>query len=296
MFVFRGCSSEESQAFRAHYSRISELRSLVPQNVPVLALTATATKSTETFIVNNLCMNNPLILSSTPNRLNIKYSVIKLESRLPEHLFEPVIVDIQNNFYKAKRVLVFCRVMRDVRTIYGYFHKMLCHQFNNYMDKPYAQFHSQTEDVVKNYILEQFSKENGKVRFLVATIAFGMGINCEGLHTVIHFGPPPDIDDYFQESGRAGRDNQPSNAILVIYPRCLSSKRINKSMKNYSKNVVKCRRKILLNEFGESKYDVLKLHECCDVCEKYCNCDQSLCSSTERFYVLNMIQKYKDFF
>ena len=77
-------------------------------------------------------------------------------------------------------------------------------------------------------------KSDGSVRVVFATTAFGMGVDCKGLYNIIHFGPPGDIDDYLQESGRAGRDNAQSHAVLVLYPKCTSGK-VSKEMKLYAK-------------------------------------------------------------
>ena len=89
-------------------------------------------------------------------------------------------------------------------------------------------FHARTHEEIKDFITSSFKAETGSIRFLVATIAFGMGIDCKGLHNIIHFGPPLTLDDYFQESGRAGCDGKFSNAILLLYPKCLVSKNISK--------------------------------------------------------------------
>ena len=85
-------------------------------------------------------------------------------------------------------------------------------------------FHAGTDDKIKSFILDSFTKESRTVRVLFATTAFGMGVDCKGLRLVIHYGPPNDVDDYVQESARAGRDNSKSLVILVSYPRCMLEK------------------------------------------------------------------------
>ena len=74
--------------------------------------------------------------------------------------------------------------------------------------------------------------------------------------TVIHFGPPAALDEYFQEAGRAGRDGLQSKPHHVIYPRSLNSKHISKSVKEYAKNKVICRRRLLLSNFGAENIDM----------------------------------------
>jgi superfamily II DNA helicase RecQ len=110
-------------------------------------------------------------------------------------------------------------------------------------------FHAGTDDEIKSFILESFTKENGTVKVLFATTAFGMGVDCKGHRLVVHYGPPNDVDDYVQENGRAGRGNSKSHAILVSYPRCTSGK-VSKAMKDYVKNTTVCRRKMLLQCFN----------------------------------------------
>ena len=106
-----------------------------------------------------------------------------------------------------------------------------------------------------------------------------MGVNCQGLYTVIHYGPPAGLDDYLQEIGRAGRDGLQSNAVLVNYPSCLSSKNILKTVKDYVRNSEKkCKRDIILSQFESSRKNVeLSPHHCCDICAKTCKYSGEYC-------------------
>ena len=154
--------------------------------------------------------------------------------------------------------------MADIRSIYSFFHQSLHTQYNDYTDRPYAMFHSQTSQVIKTHITESFADPNGHVRILIATIAFGMGVDCQGLNTVFHFGPPSTVEDYFQETGRAGRNGKQSYAILLDYPGCTRSKSITIDMKLYLGNNTLCRRRLPLKTFGVSSHRAPK--ECCDIC------------------------------
>ena len=132
-----------------------------------------------------------------------------------------------------------------------------------------------TTSNVKSKILELFGVPDSNLRVVVATIAFGMGLDCPNIHTVIHWGPSSDIEQYFQETGRAGRDGLPAEAIL--YNVRLRGIEIEDSMKQYCKNKEKCRRTLLLEHFdnylssdNESIRSIRQL--CCDVCSKQmCN-------------------------
>ena len=205
---FRGFSNQQTSAFRDWYGKIAELRSLTPRLIPMIALTATATKNTREFIIKDLCLTKPLLICSSPEKVNVKYYLIKTQIDSVELIFSDVLSDLTRNGINAKRTLVFCRRMKDLRNIYQVMNKKLSTKYTSYKDRPYAMFHSRTQDYIKEHVLSQFSTSGGSVRFLVATIAFGMGMDCKDLTSVIHFGPPADLDDYFQESGRAGRDGE----------------------------------------------------------------------------------------
>ena len=134
---------------------------------------------------------------ATPERSNLRYSVNTIESRDPLLFLASIIENLKEKCYDAKKLLIFCRVMSDVRRVYKCLDNIFGQKFNNYKNRPYGMFHAKTDDAVKNYIISQFSEETSRIRVLISTIAFGMGVNCKGLYTVIHFGPPAALDDYF---------------------------------------------------------------------------------------------------
>ena len=158
----------------------------------------------------------------------MRYTVVKVMTRDPYFIFKSCMEEIKRSHYKATWLLVFCRKMSDLRAIYNYFHISLKMLYSHYTNRPSATYHSRTQEEVKDFITSSFNDDNCTIRFLVATIAFGMGVDCKGLHNIIHFGPPSTLDDYFQESERAGRDGLLSNAHLIVYPKALVSKNITK--------------------------------------------------------------------
>ena len=102
----------------------------------------------------------------------------------------------------------------------------------------------------------------------MATIAFGMGLDCPDIRKVIHWGASDDIEQYLQETGRAGRDGLPSSAVL--YDVRLPGVAVSESMKMYCANKEKCRRKFMLDYFdGIEDYGTVSTHQSCDICTKY---------------------------
>ena len=135
-------------------------------------------------------------------------------------------------------------------------------------------YHSRAGDDEKQQIMQSMLNPHGNCRVLFSTTAFGMGVDVPNIRTVIHFGPPADMDDYFQECGRAGRDGLESNVILDLYPGCLIG-HVSNNMKEYCKSEDKCRRRMLLHNFiggiDTSTIGNIK-HNCCDVCTRECTC------------------------
>ena len=115
MFIFhRGSSSNQTQIFRSCYGRLAELCALMSRKVLIVALTATATSDTMQFIIENLCMYNLKIFIATPERTNIKYTVINIASRDPFDLLYPIVQNLTEKGYEADKVLLFCRIVRHV--------------------------------------------------------------------------------------------------------------------------------------------------------------------------------------
>lgn len=258
----------------------------------MIALTATANKETFKFILENISLDQPVILSSTPEKTNIWYSVGNLTDRDPELFLTSVVEHLKVNVYKSKRLIIFCRKRNDVEEVFDYLKSKLSN-FKTYKERPFAMFHANTEEDIKKHVINSFSLHDGTVRVLVATIAFGLGVDCKNVHTIIHYGPPACLDDYFQESGRCGRDGLQSVALLLVYPHSMSTTVISEGMKSYCKNKSICRRKLLLNEFGETPTLLNPMHLCCDICSSNCKC-KDICNNNMFFDVFYEIYFDKD--
>ena len=94
--------------------------------------------------------------------------------------------------------------------------------FNDFRDRTYAMFHSQTSQVIKEHIINPFSNSNGHARILIATIAFGMGVDCKGLKTMVHFDPLQQLRTIIRRRSRVRRNGKQSFAILINSSGCTS--------------------------------------------------------------------------
>ena len=101
---------------------------------------------------------------------------------------------------------------------------------------------------IKKHILHSFCSKEGVLRVVVATAAFGMGINCPNVRKIIHWGPPSDLEEYAQETGRAGRDGLHSEAVLYIPSKKLFQY-IQDSMKLFCLHEQHCRRQTIIENF-----------------------------------------------
>ena len=115
-------------------------------------------------------------------------------------------------------------------------------------------------------VLASFKNKDSKLRIVIATLAFGMGVDCPDIRQIIHFGPTSLVEDYVQETGRAGRNGFPSKAVLINKP----NKHVGKEMKA-CENTTHCRRQLLLKNFiCYVEQNIVPLCCCCDICAATC--------------------------
>ena len=267
MFYLRGQKDGKVGAFRKKYNRLAELRSFLRSTTPMCCLTATASPAVTKIVTTSLGLTNCTTVKQSPERPNIRYSVVHFDNReIDTHMkwLQDKLLQEQESLPKT---LVFCKVKRNCSNA----HAALTTD-HDVLEKYVAMFHADTPTKRKEHILQDFVKPDSAIRVLLVTSAFGMGVNVQGLHTVIHYSPSRDFDDYFQESGRVGRDNKQSHAVVVNFPG--RNKGVVKAeMRNYIdiKNT-KCRRQVLIEHYEESASPITVSHDCCDVCALTCKC------------------------
>ena len=255
------CVSEWGHDFRPDYLSLCDLTRTFP-HIPVSAFTATATPKVQKDIISKIGLRSPYVIRASFNRQNLFYQVkskIGIESQimefLKEHADEPGII------------------YRTTRDSVSRLTEFLVEQGISAL--PY---HAGLSPEERKRNQEAFSRD--RVTIIVATIAFGMGIDKSNVRFVIHADLPKNIEGYYQETGRAGRDGETANCLLFFgrqdipkiryfidqmpneNERSISMEKLNKSVKYASHNV--CRRRQLLEYFGENYPE----ENCgaCDIC------------------------------
>ena len=269
-------------AFRKWFGRINEIRSIVGK-VPLIALTATASTSTRLKIMWSLEMKSPALIMDSPNRDNISYAV-QVITPDPAHTFKALVKELQEHKGLTERTIIYCQTIKVTSLLYSFFMSELGDDM--YIDnsgdpkkRTVEMFHSRIDDLNRDHILESMGETNGSVRVLIATIAYGMGIDCKNVKTVLHYGPSYNLETYLQESGRAGRSNYEMCKSVVLYS-SLMMKHCSEEIKSYVRESSSCRRKILLKNFDvdlEKLPLIEPVHNCCDFCKKNCKCQGDCC-------------------
>lgn len=252
------CISSWGHDFRPDYLEIPRFRKEFPKAV-CLALTATATLQVQTDIAESLAMKNPRLLTASFNRSNIYLSVEPKNDGLGQ-----VMNFIKN--HSGESGIIYCLSRKEVDELALALEKRKV---------SVSRYHAGLSQEERSENQDLFLQN--KIDVMVATVAFGMGINKPNVRYVIHYSLPRSIEQYYQEIGRAGRDGKPSSALLLysfsdahrirfLFKDSYNeekSEKLLQSMLSFAGSRV-CRRKILLKYFGE-EYSGTN-DSCCDVC------------------------------
>ncbi|ELY2473389.1 ATP-dependent DNA helicase RecQ [Cronobacter sakazakii] len=244
------CISQWGHDFRPEYAALGQLRARFPA-VPFMALTATADDTTRRDIVRLLGLDDPLIEISSFDRPNIRYMLMEKFKPLDQ-----LMRYVQEQ--RGKSGIIYCNSRAKVEDTAA---RLQSRGISA------AAYHAGLEHEVRASVQEKFQRDD--LQIVVATVAFGMGINKPNVRFVVHFDIPRNIESYYQETGRAGRDGLPAEAMLFYDPadmawlrRCLEEKAPGplQDIERHKLNAMgafaeaqTCRRLVLLNYFGEGR-------------------------------------------
>lgn len=254
------CISQWGHDFRPDYTRLARIKELYP-HVPVMALTATADRLTREDIARQLRLNDPKLFLGSFDRPNISLRVMTNPGKTHKLNYISTLIDR----YRNDAGIVYCISRKAAETM------DMELRARGYRSVVYHAGLSVTD---RNLAQEKFI--NGDVQVVCATVAFGMGIDKSNIRWVVHNNMPRNIECYYQEIGRAGRDGVAADAVMFYSyadiatlqsfvdesgQQSINAEKLNR-MKEYAEASL-CRRRILLSYFNETMD-----HDCgnCDVC------------------------------
>jgi len=283
------CISEWGHDFRPEYRKIRQVISNIGDDIPIIALTATATPKVQQDIQKNLQMNNATVFKSSFNRSNLFYEV-----KAKRNVLKEIVKFVKQN--SGKSGIIYCLSRKKVEEVAEAL------SLNGVRALPY---HAGLDSKVRADTQDKFLMED--VDVIVATIAFGMGIDKPDVRYVIHHDMPKSMEGYYQETGRAGRDG--GEGVCVAFYSEKDIDKLQKFMKDkpvsereigtqilkevidYAESSV-CRRKQLLHYFGENFNEA----GCNNMCDNCCAHKEHFDGEEHLHKVLSLIKQFGEKF
>ena len=269
------CVSQWGHDFRPDYKQLGEIRQQF-WGVPIIALTATATENVKVDVIHNLAMRNYEVFTQSFNRPNLRYEV-RTKGKAKDVLDS--IAQTIETMYKSKSGIIYCLSKKNCESVAT----KLREQYNIKAQ----HYHAGMEAAEKRTVQKDW--QDGIHHVMVATIAFGMGIDKPDVRFVIHHTIPKSLEGYYQETGRAGRDGKASGCFLYYGYQDTSAlkrmiedgegsweqkerqRKMLRNMVQFCENRADCRRAQVLNYFNEA----FRKESCAGSCDN--------CSSTSTF-------------
>lgn len=271
------CVSSWGHDFRPDYKKLYVFKQNYP-DIPVMALTATANEYVQNDIIKNLKLSNPVMYKQSFNRDNLYYQIIQKDKNTV-----PLITTFIKKLFPDQAGIIYCHSKTSCEKLCTILQKenILCRFYHAGMNQD-------------DRIIVQKEWQNNQVQVIIATVAFGMGIDKSDVRFVFHYTVPRTLENYYQETGRAGRDGFYSYCITfyslsdirTLQKMIQRDRNLDKENKlrqldklkevmQYCDDKIHCRRNMVLSYFGET-FDPKNCHNNCDNCSRKENSQSTL--------------------